>query len=240
MVRDAMGAGAAALDAGELPLGGGLLALLRPALDRLQPGSVVALRSTSEQVRDDLPAWCRIEHHTYLGRSALPDGSDRHLVERGPLSLPRPQPGTEREVGRLLPLRNGALLSAEVLAAVPLPERGDVHRNKETVGAFNTQHARARRQHSVGAEIECCHALHRAVTRDKLTPNHGEGPAIGYSDAGRVPGRDIDLSVEIGAGRSRLTVEVKPTGHARCSSVDNDKGCRVSPTKGDLREINGI
>ena len=38
---------ALAIDAGELPLGGGLLALVRPALDLLEPGGVLAINSVS-------------------------------------------------------------------------------------------------------------------------------------------------------------------------------------------------
>jgi hypothetical protein len=34
---------AVAIDAGDLPMGGGLLALVRPALALLQPGGVLAL-----------------------------------------------------------------------------------------------------------------------------------------------------------------------------------------------------
>jgi hypothetical protein len=34
---------AVAIDAGDLPMGGGLLALVRPALTLLQPGGVLAL-----------------------------------------------------------------------------------------------------------------------------------------------------------------------------------------------------
>jgi hypothetical protein len=82
-------AAAIAIDCGELPLGGGLLALLRPALDALAPGGVVALDSSSRGVRDDLPAWCRIEHHHYIGCEPLGDGRDRHLVARGTLGVPR-------------------------------------------------------------------------------------------------------------------------------------------------------
>jgi hypothetical protein len=79
---------AVAIDAGDLPLGGGLLALLRPALDALEPGGVVALTSSEKSVAEDLPSWCRVERHVYLGREPVP-GGDRHLVERGRLPGPR-------------------------------------------------------------------------------------------------------------------------------------------------------
>jgi len=83
-------AAAIAIDAGALPLGGGLLALLRPALLGLAPGGVVALRSSSAGVRQDLPSWCRTERHEYLGCDPDPDGYDRHLIRRGTFGVPRP------------------------------------------------------------------------------------------------------------------------------------------------------
>ena len=84
-----MSAGAVAVDGGALPLGGGLLALLRPALDALEPGGVVALRSSQPGVRQDLPSWCRVERHEYLGCERDADGRDRHLIRRGRFGVPR-------------------------------------------------------------------------------------------------------------------------------------------------------
>ncbi len=97
---------AMAIDGGALALGGGLLALVRPALDLVEPGGVLALLATSRTVREDLPAWCRVEHHAYLGCEALPDGRDRHLIGRGALSVPR---GAREQPG----------------APTPMPERAD-------------------------------------------------------------------------------------------------------------------
>ncbi len=111
---------AIAIDGGELPLGGGLLALVRPALDLLAPGGVLAVASSSPSVRDDLPAWCRIERHEYLGRETV-DGRDRHLIARGALGVP----SGARESGIALPQHDGRIVSADVLAAVPMPERAD-------------------------------------------------------------------------------------------------------------------
>ena len=78
-----------AIDGGDLPLGGGLLALLRPALALLRPGGRLALLSSTPSVAQDLPAWCRVEHHEYLGAEALPDGRTTHLLARGPLGILR-------------------------------------------------------------------------------------------------------------------------------------------------------
>jgi hypothetical protein len=81
-------AAAIALDGGALPLGGGLLALVRPALDLLAPGGVVALRSSSAGVRHDLPSWCRLERHDYLGSEQEADGSELHFIGRGAFGVP--------------------------------------------------------------------------------------------------------------------------------------------------------
>ena len=79
-----------AVDGGDLPLGGGLLALLRPALSLLRPGGQLALISSAPSVAQDLPAWCRVEHHAYLGAEAAADGRTTHRIERGSLGVPRP------------------------------------------------------------------------------------------------------------------------------------------------------
>src|SRR5260221_1783783 len=84
---------AIAIDGGELPLGGGLLALVRPALDALRPGGVLAVLSSSPGLRDDLPSWCRADRHEYLGVETTSGGADRHLIARGRFSVPRPMAG---------------------------------------------------------------------------------------------------------------------------------------------------
>jgi len=78
---------AIAIDGGELPLGGGLLALVRPALDALQPGGLLAILSRAPGLRQDLPSWCRSERHDYVGVETI-DGGDRHLIARGRFSVP--------------------------------------------------------------------------------------------------------------------------------------------------------
>ena len=124
---------AAAIEGGELTVGTGLLSLIRPALDRLPPGGVLAVLSRAASVRDDLPAWCRLERHVYLERRQGPDGIDRHLIERGRYAVAR----GAREHGialpvREVPIRRGGervmregMLSADMLAAVPMPAAAD-------------------------------------------------------------------------------------------------------------------
>ena len=114
-------AAAVAIDAGDLTLGGGLLALLRPALDLLEVGGVLAVLSSSAATREDLPSWCRLERHEYLGCERESDGRERHLVARGPLGIPR----GEREHDLRLPQRGGRISASDVVALVPMPERAD-------------------------------------------------------------------------------------------------------------------
>ncbi len=112
---------AVAIDGGDLPLSGGLLALARPALDLLEPGGILAVLSSAKSVKQDLPAWCRLERHNYLGSEETAEGRTRHLIERGRLSVAQ----GKREEGVELPRREGKLFAADVLAAVPMPERAD-------------------------------------------------------------------------------------------------------------------
>ncbi len=104
---------AVAIDGGELPLGGGLLALIRPAIATLEPGGVLAVLSRAPSVAHDLPSWCRVERHKYLG---CEDG--RHLIERGTLGVPR----GAREWDMRVPVRDGRVTAADVLRAVPMPD----------------------------------------------------------------------------------------------------------------------
>ncbi|HXX92094.1 MAG TPA: ferritin-like domain-containing protein [Planctomycetota bacterium] len=80
-----------AIDGGDLPLGGGLLALVRPALGLLGPGGRLAILSSDPALQEDLAAWCRVEHHDYLGFEPMEGGGRcRHQISRGPLGLPHP------------------------------------------------------------------------------------------------------------------------------------------------------
>jgi hypothetical protein len=96
-------AGVVAIDGGSLPLGGGLLALVRPALARLEAGGVLAVLSSSHATAEDLPAWCRLERHEYLGHSTLPDGRSQHLVRCGIHGAPKTHAPEERVSQRRRP-----------------------------------------------------------------------------------------------------------------------------------------
>jgi TusA-related sulfurtransferase len=58
---------AATVEGGGLEVGNGLLMVIREVLDPLDAGAVLAVRSTAPTVRHDLPAWCRVMAHEYLG-----------------------------------------------------------------------------------------------------------------------------------------------------------------------------
>jgi hypothetical protein len=110
-----------AVEGGDLSLGEGLLAIIRPALDLIEPGGVMAVLSSSPQVKDDLATWCRVERHDYLGCEEISEGKFHHFIRRGSLSIPR----GERETAVNLPLREGMLKAADVLSTIPMPERAD-------------------------------------------------------------------------------------------------------------------
>jgi TusA-related sulfurtransferase len=90
-----MTAAAIAVDGGDLPLGGGLLALVRPALTLLEPDGVLAILSRSASASEDLASWCRAERHEYLGAEDAGDGTTRHLVKRGRFGVQRAEPHDE-------------------------------------------------------------------------------------------------------------------------------------------------
>ena len=97
-------AGVIAVDGGDLSLGGGLLALIRPAMSRLDEGGVLAVLSRNGGVGHDLPSWCRAERHEYLGAEVVGDET-RHLIGRGRFSVPAG--------------------GSELLESMPMPARAD-------------------------------------------------------------------------------------------------------------------
>jgi len=56
----------AVCDGGDQGCGGGLLLLMLQAMKRLEPGTVLEVRSTDPGVREDLPAWCRMTGNALL------------------------------------------------------------------------------------------------------------------------------------------------------------------------------
>lgn len=54
-------------EGGDLDCGSGLLLIIRNAMRPLGGGQVLEIRSRESSVREDLPAWCRLVGHGYLG-----------------------------------------------------------------------------------------------------------------------------------------------------------------------------
>lgn len=78
------------LDGGDLDCGSGLVLLIREHMLRVPEGGVLELRSRERTVCDDLPPWCRMVGHEYLGR--LPGATadeTRYFVRRGDVAAAR-------------------------------------------------------------------------------------------------------------------------------------------------------
>ncbi|MFH1532189.1 MAG: OsmC family protein [Pseudomonadota bacterium] len=72
----------AIFDGGDLDCGSGLILMIREHMLQVPPGGVLEMRSREPTVGDDLPPWCRMSGHRYLG--ALPgDDHTRYFVEKG-------------------------------------------------------------------------------------------------------------------------------------------------------------
>ncbi|MHC4732702.1 MAG: OsmC family protein [Planctomycetota bacterium] len=69
-------------DGGDLDCGSGLALLIREHMLEVPEGEVLEVRSREPTVRDDLPPWCQLTDHEYLG--ALEEGDcTRYFVRRG-------------------------------------------------------------------------------------------------------------------------------------------------------------
>ena len=69
-------------DGGDLDCGSGLVLLLREHISQLPAGGVLEMRSREATVADDLPPWCRMTGHEYLGSVPAAD-CVRYFVRRG-------------------------------------------------------------------------------------------------------------------------------------------------------------
>ena len=74
----------AVFDGGDLDCGSGLVLLIRESMLKAPVGGVLEMKSLEPTVGDDLPPWCRLAGHEYLGRlpGASP-GQSRYFVRRG-------------------------------------------------------------------------------------------------------------------------------------------------------------
>lgn len=69
-------------DGGDLDCGSGLTLLLRENMLAVPPGGVLEMRSREPTVADDLPPWCRLSGHEFLGARPGP-GFVSYFVRRG-------------------------------------------------------------------------------------------------------------------------------------------------------------
>ncbi|WP_243368231.1 sulfurtransferase TusA family protein [Fundidesulfovibrio soli] len=69
-------------DGGDLDCGSGLALMIREHMLAVPPGGVLEMLSREPTVADDLPPWCRLSGHQYLG--SLPgEGRTRYFMRRG-------------------------------------------------------------------------------------------------------------------------------------------------------------
>ncbi len=73
---------AVTFDGGDLDCGSGLALLIRERMLEVPEGEVLEVRSREITVRDDLPPWCRLSGHHYLGELPGERGT-RYFVRRG-------------------------------------------------------------------------------------------------------------------------------------------------------------
>ncbi len=69
-------------DGGDLDCGSGLILLIREAMRTVPVAGILEMRSREPTVSDDLPPWCRMSGHEYLGKQAG-DGYTRYFVKKG-------------------------------------------------------------------------------------------------------------------------------------------------------------
>jgi TusA-related sulfurtransferase len=72
----------AMIDGGDLDCGSGLLLMIRNAMQPLNPGGVLEIRSREGSVREDLPAWCRMVGHALEDTREADSGYTYYFVRK--------------------------------------------------------------------------------------------------------------------------------------------------------------
>ncbi len=70
-------------DGGDLDCGSGLLLIIKKNIEPLPIGGVLEIRSSEASVEGDLPAWCRMVKHEFLGLVNDEGGYKRYFVKKG-------------------------------------------------------------------------------------------------------------------------------------------------------------
>lgn len=86
-------------DGGDLDCGSGLALLIRQHMHEVPPGGVLEVRSREGTVRDDLPPWCRMTGHEYLGERVGDDGAVHYFMRRG-VDAPEDDAALEDDLAR--------------------------------------------------------------------------------------------------------------------------------------------
>ncbi|WP_045220124.1 sulfurtransferase TusA family protein [Desulfonatronum thioautotrophicum] len=82
-------------DGGDLDCGSGLILLIRENMLQTGVGEILEMRSREPTVNDDLPPWCRMAGHVYLGRLEGP-GYARYFLRRGEPKADQPTPSDDQ------------------------------------------------------------------------------------------------------------------------------------------------
>ncbi|MHC0038466.1 OsmC family protein [Pseudoneobacillus sp. C159] len=72
----------AVCDGGDLDCGSGLLLIIKKAMDPLLDGEVLEVKSRERTVAEDLPAWCRMVKHEFLGQQPG-DNTTCYFIKKG-------------------------------------------------------------------------------------------------------------------------------------------------------------
>jgi len=72
----------AVCDGGDLDCGSGLLLIIRNAMQPLDAGGVLEVRSRETSVQEDLPAWCRMVGHALLGTEPADGRTTRYFIRK--------------------------------------------------------------------------------------------------------------------------------------------------------------
>jgi TusA-related sulfurtransferase len=73
-------------DGGDLDCGSGLVLLIRENMLRTPENGILEMRSREPTVAADLPPWCRMAGHVYLGKT-VGDGYARYFVRKGSAAI---------------------------------------------------------------------------------------------------------------------------------------------------------
>lgn len=68
-------------DGGDLDCGSGLVLLIRENMQKVPVGGIMEMRSQEPSVCDDLPPWCRMVGHDYLGLVGTPNQA-RYFIKK--------------------------------------------------------------------------------------------------------------------------------------------------------------